>query len=278
MIPAMRVPRHIVEERRQRLAGLLERHTYLPVSELCRILGVSEATARRDLSALESEKKIKRTHGGAFSDFNERFPSFNQRQSQGSEGKQSIARRALELIRPGGIYFLDSGTTIFALAEAFRNQPRRGVRFVTSNLPAGDLLASVPDVEVFQIAGQILGRQSVLLGEAACRSLEFWAFDFAFLSAEAANADGIFNSQEAIVKQQLVAIRRAARTAFCLDAGKIGRNAPYPLVAWPSVEILITNASSAKLQKSGVPAEKIYPIPLLTDSEDSRTQLPVHFL
>jgi predicted ArsR family transcriptional regulator len=40
---------------------LLEQHRYLPVKELCRRLGVSEATARRDLAALVHEKKITRT-------------------------------------------------------------------------------------------------------------------------------------------------------------------------------------------------------------------------
>ncbi|MDX2082184.1 MAG: DeoR/GlpR family DNA-binding transcription regulator [Terrimicrobiaceae bacterium] len=274
----MRVPRHVVEERRQRLAGLLERHTYLPVSELCRILGVSEATARRDLSELERQNKIKRTHGGAFAEFNDRFPSFNQRQTRGSEAKQVIARLALEWIQPGGIYFLDSGTTIYCLAEAFRRNPRAGVRFVTSNLPAGEMLAAVPDVEVFQVAGQILSRQSVLLGEAACRSLEFWNFDTAFVSAEAANEKGIFNTQQAIVQQQLVAIRRSARTAFCLDSGKIGRSAPFPLVPWSDVDILITDASPARLEKAGVPKDKIAPPPATAPAEDSRPQLPVHFL
>ena len=43
----MRVPIHVVEARREKLAALIERYRYLPVGELCRHLGVSEATARR---------------------------------------------------------------------------------------------------------------------------------------------------------------------------------------------------------------------------------------
>ncbi len=74
-------------------------------------------------------------------------------------------------------YFFDSGTTIFALAEAFRDQPITPVTIVTSNLPVGEMLASIPGVQVFQLAGQLLHLQSTLLGETAQKSLGFWSFD-----------------------------------------------------------------------------------------------------
>ena len=117
----MKVPFHIVQARRDRLAELLGQHHYLPVKELCRRLEVSEATTRRDLAALVGEKKIKRTHGGALSEFNDRFPSFRDRQGKAARAKAKIAKAALAFMEPGGIYFLDSGTTICAMAEAFRD-------------------------------------------------------------------------------------------------------------------------------------------------------------
>jgi len=248
----MRVPFHVVQARREKLAALIEKHRYLPVGELCRQLGVSEATARRDLNALARSHKVKRTHGGALAEFNERFPSFNERQNAGSRGKLQIARAAHRLIRPGGVYFFDSGTTVFALAQEFRSFPVSPVTIVTSNLPVGELLSDIPDVQVFQLAGQILGRQSVLLGETACRSLEFWNFHIAFLSAEAANHQGIWNSQEMIVRQQAVAIRRSAHVVFCLDARKVGTSAPILLKPWAGSDFLLTDARPQKLLSAGI--------------------------
>ena len=49
----MKVPLHIVKARRARLAQMLKEHQYLPVGEVCARLGISEATARRDLEELE---------------------------------------------------------------------------------------------------------------------------------------------------------------------------------------------------------------------------------
>lgn len=277
----MRVPLHVVQARREKLAALIERHRYLPVGELCRRLGVSEATARRDLAALVRSNKIKRTHGGALSEFNDRFPSFNERQRTSQRSKAEIGAAALRLMRPGGVYFLDSGTTIFALAEAFRERPVVPVSIVTSNIPAGELLSSVPNVRVFLVAGQILGRQSVILGDAACRSMEFWNFDMAFLSAEAANGSGIWNTQEIIVQQQLAAIRRSTRVVYCIDKRKIGSSAPHLLLRWPEVDCLLTDASPAAVAACEIPEEKVIGTRgdgSIPEIEPPRPQIPIHFL
>jgi len=278
----MRVPLHVVEARRAKLASLIERHRYLPVGELCRHLGVSEATARRDLAQLASRHKVKRTHGGALAEFNERFPSFHERQATAARAKSKVAAAAARLIYPGGTYFFDSGTTIFALAEVFRANPVVPSTIVTSNLPVAELLSSVPDLKIFLTAGQLLGRQSVLLGETARRSLEFWDFDAAFLSAEAANKHGIWNSQSLIVQQQHVAIKRSRRAVYCLDSSKIGRSAPFLLKKWPETDLLLTDASAARLEKAGITPDATTLISRDSPSPDLRppdkSGLPVHFL
>lgn len=248
----MKVAFHVVKARRDRLADLLGQHRYLPVSELCRRLGVSEATARRDLAALAGEKKIMRTHGGALSEFNDRFPSFTDRQGRASRAKTKIADSALAFMEPGGVYFLDSGTTICALAEAFCRTPVTPVTIVTSNLPVGEMLASIPEVQVFLLAGQLLHLQSTLLGDTAQRSLEFWTFDTAFLSAEAMNPEGIWNSQAAIVDQQRVALRRSSMAIFCIDGTKLNRKAPHFLIPWDEVSVLVSDLSTEKLAAGGI--------------------------
>ena len=280
----MRVPLHIVEARREKLAALIERHRYLPIRELCRHLQVSEATIRRDLAHLASKNLVKRTHGGALAEFNERFPSFNERQSSHAQSKSRLALKAMAFLKPGGTYFFDSGTTIFALAEVFRANPIVPMTIVTSNIPVGELLSSIPDLSVYLTAGQILGRQSVLLGETARRSLEFWNFDLAILSSEAATKEGIFNSQDSIVQQQLVAIRRSACSLFCLDASKIGANAPFLLKKWSGVDFLLTDASPEKLRQEGISSEIVEIVscdpetPIPESFSPNKPAFPVHYL
>jgi len=251
-ITAVKVPFHIVKARRERLAGMLAQHGYMPVSELCRRLEVSEATARRDLAALVEEKKIKRTYGGAISEFDNRYPSFAERIGTASKAKTQIANAAISYLSPGLTVYLDCGTTVYAIAEAFRARPVVPMTVVTSNIPVGEMLAAIPGVNVFLLAGQLLARQSTLLGETAVKSLQFWRFDVAFLSAEGMDAEGIWNSQTAIVQQQKVVINRSTRAIFCLDGGKLNRQAPDILLPWRGVEVLLTEVPFQKLVGVGI--------------------------
>jgi len=248
----VKVPLHLVKARRERLADLLSQNGYLPVKELCRRLEVSEATARRDLSALEGEKRIKRTYGGAISEFDSRFPSFDERREQARHSKEKIAATALSLIAPGSTLFFDTGTTVYAIAEAFRSRPVVPIKIVTSSIPVGEVLAGIAGVEVFLLSGQLLPRQSVLFGEMAIRSLGFWRYDMAFLSAEGMDAAGIWNSQAAIVDQQKAVLRRTGRSVFCLDSTKLKQSVPHFLMPWSGVDLLLTNTPLRKLEEAGI--------------------------
>ena len=276
---------HIVHARRAKLAALLEQHRFLPVKELCRRLEVSEATVRRDLSALVEQKKITRTFGGALKEYNDRFPSFRERQSHSARGKARIAKAALSLIEPGKTYFFDSGTTIHSIAKVFSEAPVTPVTIVTSNLPVSEILAVIPGVEVFLLAGQLLHLQSTLLGETALRSLEFWHFDRAFLSAEAMTPSGIWNSQLAIVEQQKVVLRRSTRHVFCLDGSKLGRQAPHFLIGWDQIESLLTDVPFAKLAAAGIQLDPSRyfgltepPAGRPVESPTQSDEMPVHIL
>ncbi len=271
----MKVPLHIVLARRDKLAKLIEQERYVPVKELCKRLGVSEATARRDLAALVHDKRITRTYGGALSEFNDRFPSFRERRGQASPGKLRIARQAVQLIKAGGTYYFDSGTTLFAVAEAFREHPVTPVRIVTSNLPVGEILATIPGVQVFLLAGQLLHLQSTLLGETAQRSVEFWEFDLALLSAEGMTSEGLWNSQAEIVAQQRAVLKRSKQNVFCIDSSKLEHAAPHFLVRWSEVGGLLTDVSLTRLEKAGIPNPG-HMIDL--NVSENSGDLPVHFL
>lgn len=249
----MRVARHVVDARRRKLAELLQRHRYFEIAELCREFDVSEATMRRDLAYLEESQLVTRTFGGALADYNLRFPSFRQRRNVAAAAKQEMAAQALRLLRPDMTVFFDNGTTVFALTEALRLSPVRPLICVTGNLPVADLLSEVDGLDVHLLGGQFLRRQSVLLGEAACRSAEQWAYDIAFFSAEAMTREGLWNSDAAVVDLQRAVAKHARAKIALLDASKLGRTAPQFFAGWDSLTGLLTDAGPAALESVGIP-------------------------
>src|SRR6185436_11787456 len=146
----MRVADHVVQARRQRLAGLLARHHYLSLGELCDRLDVSEPTARRDLVALAADRAIIRTRGGALVEYNQKFPSFRERLGRAAAVKRRLAAAASRLLKPDQTVWLDGGTTVYYVAEALADRRPAGLVVVTHNMPAAELLADLGDVAVLR--------------------------------------------------------------------------------------------------------------------------------
>ena len=247
----MRVAFEVVKARREQLAGLLQQHGYLPLAQLCERLKISEATARRDLATLARDKIITRTYGGALMDFNQRFPSFRERQTKEHAAKHQIAMAARKQLVPDTTCFFDSGSTVYTMAQALSVKPVRKLVVVTNNLPVAEVLGEVKGIEVHLLGGQYLTRQSILLGASARRSVQLWKFDLAMMGGEGMSSAGLWNSQQDVVLFQRTVMAQSRRNIFCLDASKLGREVPNFLGAWSTVDCLVTNATAEQLKVAG---------------------------
>jgi len=246
----VKVALHLVEARRTRLASLLRTHRYLPLKQVCQRLKISEATARRDLKALVETKKVTRTYGGALADFNFGFTSFADRQQQAPRAKAKIAATAVGLLQPGMTCYLDAGTTMLHCAEALRLHPVEDLTVVTNNLPVAETLAEMPGLQVHLLGGLLLKRQSILLGDKACRNAKAWKFDVVLLSGEGMSGRGVFNSQADVVRFQRTVARQAERVVLCLDASKLGHETEALLLPWSQIDLLLTDAQPKALKKN----------------------------
>ncbi len=249
----MRVPQHLVDRRREELRRLIRRDGFLPVAEICRRQGVSAATARRDLVAIEAGGHITRTHGGALADYNTSFASVGERASRARGAKGRIAALAAGRLPRTGAVFLDAGTTVQALARlllARRNLA--GLTLVTNSLPVATMLGGAPGLELHVLGGTFLHRQAVLFGPATIAALAHWRFDAAFLGGEGMDADGVSNSHPEIAAFQQAVIARTARAYFCLDASKLARATPHRVTPWTGSVTLITDATPAQLLGAGL--------------------------
>ncbi len=256
----MRVPQHIVDLRREELRSLIRRDGFLPVAEICKRLGVSEATARRDLAAVEADGHITRTYGGALADYNSSFDSVDVRSNRARSAKSRIARKAVAQIPRTGTIFLDAGTTIQAVArELAHRRDFAGLVVVTNSLAAATVLGGVEGLELHVLGGMFLSRQAALMGARAVEALGDWKFDVAFMAGEGMDAAGITNSHDHIANFQKALIPHAVRTFFCLDATKVGRATPHRAAAWSDVSVLITDAPAKVLAENSInlPAAKL---------------------
>jgi DeoR/GlpR family transcriptional regulator of sugar metabolism len=249
----VRVPIQIVNGRREELRAIIRRDGFMPISQICRRLGVSEATARRDLTAVAAGGHISRTWGGALADYNSHFASIGERSLRARTAKGRIAAMAAAMVPSSGTVFLDAGTTIVGLARALaRRRGLEGLTVVTNSLPVASALGGIHGVTLHVLGGQLLDRQAALFGPRAMRALREWSFEAAFFGGEAANTVGIFNSHPDVAEFQRFVLRRTRNGYFCLDAAKLGASTAHRVAGWGDFSALISDASARQMAASGI--------------------------
>ena len=113
----------IPAERHHRIQALLEQRRVASIADLSDLLGVSEATIRRDLETLEGRGLLERTHGGAI--LTRRLPTepfYAQSAGVHPHEKRRIGAAAAALVDEGDTVFVNSGTTT---AEVLRQVAAR---------------------------------------------------------------------------------------------------------------------------------------------------------
>jgi len=112
----------LIEERRQYIVGLAQKHGRVLVEELSESLGISRITIRKDLDYLQGRGLLQRTHGGALLPGSGALsdPSLQEKEGRHSQEKLRIAAAAASLVQEGQCVLLDSGTTTTAIARALK--------------------------------------------------------------------------------------------------------------------------------------------------------------
>lgn len=238
----MKVSRAIVDARRDKIAKILTKRRYLDISELCAQFAISEATARRDMNALEAAGRITRTRGGALGDYDSNFASFREREHRAYDAKIRIAAHAVTLLRPHTTIYLDAGSTLLAIARQLVAHPVSDITIVTNSLPVAEVLSGAEKLPLYLLGGQVLNRQAALLGSKAQAALGQWKFDVALLGAEGIDKNGIYNSQSDLVQFQRDIIAHSQKTFLCLDSTKLNHRTPHLLCSWQNAPAIITDA------------------------------------
>ena len=242
-------PRSGTRQRRERLAQLLqERGSSTSIHDLTEHFGVSEATLRRDLAALSETGDLLRVYGGAAPARRVEF-TWREKATSYARSKLRIAQfAAAELVAPGDLVFIDSGTTPAAVARQLAD--RDDITIVVAGLAA---LLELADgrAKVIVLGGRLRRTSASFLGQAADHLLDLVSPDVAFLGTD--YLDPRFGAnfpdlEQAIFKSRVIA--RSARSWMVVDESKFEGSAPFR--HWVKVEPptgIVTVASDGRAEQ-----------------------------
>ncbi|MBO0730793.1 MAG: DeoR/GlpR transcriptional regulator [Acidimicrobiaceae bacterium] len=230
------------EERQLYIVELARREGRVDAGVLAEQLSVSAETIRRDLTALERQGLLRRTHGGAIPLQRLGFdPVLTTRASAMVEEKTRIGKAAVNYLPAEGSVLLDAGSTTAVLAESMPTD--RPLTVLTGALPIALSLASKENLTVLMPGGMIRGRSLCLVGPWAQRDLSDVCVDTAFIGTNGLSLErGLTTSDqsEAVTKQAM--IKAARRVVLLCDHSKIGADDFFRFANLSEVDVLITDS------------------------------------
>lgn len=215
----------LAQQRRVLILEELERSGGVRVSDLVRILGVSDMTVRRDLDVLARGGQLEKVHGGATLRAGDRTtyePGFEAKSTREMCEKEAIGRRAAELVEPGTAVALTAGTTTFALARHLVDVP--GLTVVTNSVRVADVLhhQTSRDQTVI-LTGGLRTPSDALVGPVAVDAVKSLNVDVCFMGVHGMDQHTGFttpNMMEAETNRALV--ESARRLVVVADSTKWG--------------------------------------------------------
>ena len=231
------------EERQAKIEAYLQKAEFASLEELAQHVGASVSTVRRDITALEGSKSVRRTHGGARTLQQPKTDEFvfNVRDTHQVGEKESIGEACAALIQPGQNVILDSGTTCFHVAKRLGDKV---AQIITNSLPVANLFSASNRHEVHLSGGVIYPRLGVLVGPHAVDTFSRMHADVAILSGSGISEDGVYNSHALLVDIQRAMIGGAAKVIFCFNHTKFGRRSTFFLTDFSNIDVIVTDAGA----------------------------------
>ena len=169
------------QERHNQILARLNLEGQVRVKDLSKEFAVTEDCIRKDLNILEKANKLKRIHGGAtLVRQNLHAINVNDRRNVRLEEKKQIALKAIELIKPGTMIFLDISTVTLEIAKLIYQRNLK-VTVVTNMIDILEIFTHESNVELIFIGGQLNKVRDGFIGLATLNQLREYYFDLSFL-------------------------------------------------------------------------------------------------
>jgi len=157
---------------------------YQTVRQLADALKVSEMTIRRDIQMLAGKGYLKQVYGGVMSSSERKTnPEYalSDEMEKNIEKKKRIAAAAVDLLNPGDVIFLDTGTTVLTLARMLpKDLP---LTIITPSFTAIEALVNLPNIRLICPGGHFAPKQKTFYQSDVANNIEGYRANKSFIGA-----------------------------------------------------------------------------------------------
>lgn len=239
-----------VEERHQKILHLLQENEKVKVKELSKRFEVTEDCIRKDLANMEAKNLLKRTYGGAVlpDTLHPGHTNFvSTRKDKNIKEKQQIAKKAVKLIRPGDMIFLDTSTTNIELAKEIQKQELE-ITVISCMMDIAHIFSQTQKVKFILLGGEFNRSQNGFLGELTIQMMKNFRFDACFMGVVGADVQNdeimTYVPEDGIMKAY--AMQRSRRRYLVMENCKFDFKANYVYAAFEDVNGILCEKQPSK--------------------------------
>ena len=223
----------------------------LGVGEAAELLGVSEATIRRDFSELAKRQLVARNHGGVVATSVAYELPYRYRSSRADEDRERVAEAAAALVQPGQVIGLNGGTTTTATARAITAREDLAadgeITIVTNALNIASEAGLRPLVQCVSLGGVARPESYELTGPLATLVLQQLWIDVAIVGVNALSArEGATcrHEEEAAIIRTMI---ERSREVICVaTAEKLGARTFASICPAERIDHLVTTVGAGR--------------------------------
>ncbi len=247
----------ILNERQTKILESLDTTKYISVNELSEMLNVSVVTIRKDLTLLEQEGYLHRTHGGASKQMRYVFDqTISEKETLNVDQKMRITTKALDFIHENEFIILSSGTTLHLLAQKLYGF--RSLTVLTPSLRVALEVCKNPNVNTVHLGGEVRKNSTSTIGVLAEETLNNFSCTTLFLGIEGIDLDyglSTTNVGEAHLDKKMM--EKVDKTIVLADSSKIHKRGFGFICYVEKIDVLITDSGVdplfvEELEKRGV--------------------------
>ncbi len=232
----------LVEERYNQLIAMLGGEKFVTVRDMANKLFVSEATIRRDLTAIEKTGIIRRVHGGAILvKQSNKDVSLYLRENVNAEAKNIIARKAMNIVKKDHVIILDASSTAYTLIPYL--SPKDNLVIVTNGIKVAYELGK-KHIKTLCTGGIMIDNSFSFIGHHAESLIESIQADLMFFSTRGISTAGIMSDtsiEETKLRQ--VMLKHSKRKILLCDSSKFGKEYFFTLGSLTEIDEMISETT-----------------------------------
>lgn len=240
------------EQRYEKILALLDEKKSVTVAEITELLGISESTARRDITALDKAGRLTKVFGGAVTNsgsFVTQEPTVAQKVEIRKAEKIRIARHAADLIEETDFVYLDAGTSTGYMLEFLA---QKNAAFVTNAVAHAQRLAAQGN-RVFLIGGELKSSTEAVVGSLATETLSRYHFTKGFFGTNGISKSEGFTTPDVGEAQVKRTAMRQCRDRYILaDSSKFGSISAVTFAALEDAVILTDEIPEGYQKENGI--------------------------